>query len=155
MKNMKRIATALIVGTMYMASAFAQSWIDVTSTYLKNADFSAGNWDGWTVNYNNNNSTGGPRCDYGAMELWYCSFRMSQTLSVPNGRYRVSVQAFYRTQALEQAYSSYEANMETIPAKLFAGQQQVTLKSIFAESRTDQDGEGTWSSAINDPGGGW
>lgn len=152
---MKRIATALIVGTMFMASTFAQSWIDVTSTYLKNADFSAGNWDGWTVNYNNNNSTGGPRCDYGAMELWYCSFRMSQTLTVPNGRYRVSVQAFYRTQALEQAYSSYEANMETIPAKLFAGQQQVTLKSIFAESRTDQNGEGTWSSAINDPWGGW
>ncbi|MBR1594907.1 MAG: CotH kinase family protein [Alloprevotella sp.] len=151
---MKKTLLALLAGFISVTGAYSQQWIDVTGTYLTNPDFNAGNWNGWTIDhYTTLSGQGGPRCDHGAIELWYCSFRMSQTLSVPNGRYRLSVNGFYRTQELEDAYSSYEADMETIPAMLFANSQQTTLKSIFSESRSDQNGEGSWSAA--DPWGGW
>ena len=134
-----------------------QGWLDVTDSYLTNPNFNRGDWDGWTIeHYTSLSGAGGPRCDFGAIELWYCSFRMSQTLNVPNGHYRLSVQGYYRTQGLEDAYQYYEANMEEITSYLFANSEQVELQSIFSESRTDQNGDGSWSSATNTwGGGGW
>ena len=132
------------------------TWIDVTENYLTNPNFDNGDWDGWTIDYYTTlNGRGGPRCDFGALELWYCSFNMSQRLQVPNGRYRVSVQGYYRTQNLQDAYYVYAVDMEEIPVQLFANDQQTTLQSIFSESRVDPSGEGSWSIMDNNPWGDW
>lgn len=129
-------------------AASAQVWFDVTDRYLANPTLDANNWDGWTVTYDNDGgSSGGPRCSFGAMELWSCSATMSQTLNVPNGRYRFSVDGFFRTRSLTEAYRYFSSDMENITAYLFANDNRVAMKSIFSEFRSDQNGTGSWSAA--------
>lgn len=152
--TIRKLLLCVCTAVLYFATASAQVWMDVTETYLANPTLDNGTWDGWDVTYDNNGgSSGGPRCSYGAMELWNCSARMSQSLNVPNGRYRLSVDGFFRTQALSTAYQYYSSDMEDITAYVFANSNKVAMKSIFSESRKEQNGTGSWSEA--DSWGGW
>ena len=83
---------------LYSAGATADSPKDIT-LLLSNADFAnIGNSRDacWTAS----NKTGGNYNFNGAVEAWhYGDFRLSQTLKVPNGKYKVTVQAARTTSA--------------------------------------------------------
>ena len=146
--TIRKLLLCVCTAVLYFATASAQVWMDVTETYLANPTLYNGICDGCDVTYDNNGgSSGGPRCSYGAMELWNCSARMSQSLNVPNGRYRLSVDGFFRTQALSTAYQYYSSDMEDITAYVFANSNKVAMKSIFSESRKEQNGTGSRSEA--------
>ena len=77
----------------YMATASESNPIDATF-YILDANFGRNNRDGsaWTMQASNQNLSGGTnenRC----AESWRASFTLSQTLTVPNGKYLVRAQA--------------------------------------------------------------
>ena len=87
------------------AIASAQMWTDVTSLYVKNADFMQGNscWQGtnfWNVNMGYKNA-----------EYWNMNFTKSQEVTgLPAGRYRVTLYGFYRIGTSNNDYSLYTNN---------------------------------------------
>lgn len=71
-------------------NASANNPVDLTPWYVTNATFDANNITGWTTEGSGNNFN----YDKTGCEIWHRSnFKLYQTLVVPNGRYRVSVQA--------------------------------------------------------------
>ena len=74
-----------------MAAASATNPVDVTPWYVTNATFDLGNRDGWTQTGSggNNNTSYGGGC-----EIYHRSnFNLYQTITVPAGMYKVSIQA--------------------------------------------------------------
>ena len=84
--------------------ANAQLWNDVTSLFVKNADFMQGNanWQGdnfWNVN------TGFKDAEY-----WNMNFHKYQEITgLPAGRYRVTMYGFYRIGSAENDYALYNS----------------------------------------------
>jgi hypothetical protein len=112
---------------------FAQGivkWVDVTNSFLKNPQFATGDKSDWEI-------TGQAKAfgamSYSCMEMWsgYIRLEHRQT-SVPNGHYRISVQALYRTRGHQRAYERYLNGTEVISAYLFANNQQVPLQSEYS-----------------------
>ena len=99
---------------------------------------SEGAWSGSTFN------TGGERGDNGngnyCAEVWYSNFDVHQTLTdIPNGRYRLSVQGFYRynngsDNTNEVALTTHADGTEQCYALLYGGQASVALQSIASEA---------------------
>lgn len=134
------IATALLV---YGQLAHAVSrWIDVTSEYIVNPSFDGNSNHGWT--FESNAHSKAVRC--GAMEFWNGTFDIHQTLQqLPAGHYRLSVSSFYRCQDNDQGYQDYSAGRESIPAVVYAGQDEQKLVSVYSWSSSVQFSSGTWS----------
>ena len=78
-------------------------------------------------------------------EQWNAGeFEASQTISgLPNGRYKVTCQGYTRKDGASTASADSYENGEVLPAFLFAGDQKVALKSIFAEA--DKEEKSGWS----------
>ena len=75
------------------------------TSYIVNADYAS--TDGWS------GST--PTLGYGNAEFWNATFDVYQTIeSLPNGRYIVGVQGFYRAGSQDEAHQSYLNNDETV-----------------------------------------
>jgi hypothetical protein len=71
--------TFLLTGLLFLtsnSSHAAKSWIDVTSQYVTNADFSGNSNTGWTFKSNGGSNT--VRCE--AMEFWNGTFDVHQTV---------------------------------------------------------------------------
>ena len=127
---------ALFMGFVWFQSSetvFAQGnvkWVDVTNSFLKNPQFATGDKSDWEI-------TGEAKAfgamSYSCMEMWsgYIRLEHKQT-GVPNGHYRISVQALYRTRAHQRAYERYVNGTEVISAYLFANNQQVPLQSEYS-----------------------
>ena len=65
--------------------------VDVTPWYVTNATFDAGNRTGWTEEGNGGNNNTHERG--GGCEIWHRSgFNIHQNLTIPNGKYKVSLQ---------------------------------------------------------------
>lgn len=142
---MKALLTACIAFLSLPAIGLkAQEWIDITGEYLKNPGFDNNSNAGWT--YTNVSST---QCTYEAMEFWQGTFDIYQTVEVPNGKYRVSVQAYFRTKDNNAGYSEYTAGTEDITGYLYANNDRTKLTSIYAYSLSENYAGGCWSS------GGW
>ena len=107
------------------------NWIDVTDVYLTNPRFDNNQTTGWEWDSGASSQTS----DYGCMEFWNGYFYFHQYIEdLPPGRYRLSVQAFYRTTDNNYAYYDYLTGEEYIDAELFADSQRKTLPSIYSSS---------------------
>lgn len=145
---MKRLFAALIL-TMTFASttvlnAQTEGWIDVTSEYVKNPGFDNNSNSGWEYTAN----ASGINVNYNAMEFWQGTFDIFQSLNVPNGKYRVSVQSYFRAKDNATGYQEYISGEEIITGRLYANNDSVPITSIYAHpfSRNNTGiNEGWWS----------
>lgn len=122
----------------------AQDWIDVTDSYVVNPRFDGNQKTGWEWDSN----AGSQMANYEAFEFWYGYFDIKQVVQVPAGKYRVSVQAYYRTNDNEWAYQNYRAGNEDLSAYLYANDEMVQLKSIYSEPLSVDIG-GCWTPDYN------
>ena len=134
--------TALFTGMMLLCTVAlsAQEWIDMTDSYVVNPRFDGNQTAGWTWNSN----AGSQTANYEGFEFWNGDFDIQQRLHVPAGKYRVSVQAYYRPGDNQVVYASYKAGEEFITASLYANDQSVPLKSIYSEPMPTDIG-GCWT----------
>lgn len=119
-----------------------QEWLDVTSYYVANHGF-----DNSTSGWQWQSNAVSQKVDYGVMEFWNGTFDINQTLTLPNGTYRVSVQAYYRVGDNYTSYSSYISGNETITGYLYANSVQKTLASVYTESLTENYANSCWSAS--------
>ena len=112
------------------------SWIDITDTYIKNPRFDNNSSQGWEYTSDASSQQTG----YEGMEFWNGTFDIHQTIEVPNGKYRLSVQSYYRTTDNDWAYSNYADGTEEITAYLYANEKQVPIASIYSEHLTEDIG---------------
>lgn len=74
-------------------------------------------------------------------EFWNCTFDMHQTVTdMPNGKYRMKVQAFYRdgdgSTALQAQADAHFAGTESIKSVFYANGAEHAVSSIFANEET-------------------
>lgn len=108
--------------------AFAQNWIDVTDTYIKNADYSTGTSEGWT------DGDAVPTVDatYKNAEFYVKKNTAAQKITgLKAGNYKLTVRGFHRAGS-NDAGAAYEAGTEVILAYLFAGEDSVALASLYS-----------------------
>ena len=122
----------------YMSGAAEITWADITQRFITNPDFNSGNNDGWTVN----SSAGQRSVSQKVMRFWNGTFDFSQQLNhLPQGRYRLTVQGFYRPEGdSDNAYWAHVNGTERLTAYLYAGEASTLLVSVYSEDMTYADG---------------
>lgn len=122
----------------YMSGAAEITWTDITQRFMTNPDFNSGNNDGWTVN----SSAGQRSVSQKVMRFWNGTFDFSQQLNhLPQGRYRLTVQGFYRPEGdSDNAYWAHVNGTERLTAYLYAGEASTLLVSVYSEDMTYADG---------------
>ena len=104
-------------------------WVDVTNNYLKNPQFNTSDRSDWEMT---GQASAFGAMSYSCMEMWNGFMRLEhREQGVPNGHYRISVQALYRTRAHEEAYRRYSNGTEVISGYLFANDKQQPLQSEY------------------------
>lgn len=105
--------------------------VDLTPWYVTNATFDTGNRTGWTEEGSggNNNTSFGGGC-----EIWHRSnFKIYQNLTVPNGKYKVSLQIAGTTGA-GQVYGISGSTTKTVTSSAAAGSDfQATVLSMIQD----------------------
>jgi len=119
-----------------------QSWIDITDLVLNNPRFDGNSTDDWSWNSNASSQS----CEYEGMEFWNGTFNFWQDLvNLPQGSYRLSVQAYYRAGDNDEAYWKHKNGTEEITAYLYAGNNYTEIASIYSVE-FDENLEGScWS----------
>lgn len=104
-------------------------WIDVTSFFLNNPDFNTGSTADWTIT---GEASALGAMSYSCMEMWngYIRLEHRQT-GVPNGHYRLRVQALYRTRGHDRAYQEHVSGTEFISGYMFANDEQKAVQSEY------------------------
>ena len=139
---MKKHLTLFLTLLMCAGTAVqAQSWIDVTKEYITNPGFDNNSNAGWEYYY-----YGSTQVNCEAMEFWQATFDVYQTVAIPNGRYRVSVQAYFRAKDNNQGYREYQNGKETITGVLYANDKETPLVSIYTEYLNNPV-DGCWGSS--------
>ena len=105
---------------------------------IDNADFSQGDayW----------NTTNGFTAANGYVaEFWNKNFYMWQTISgLPNGKYEVSVQSFFRYGSRADAFQAHKSGTEKLNAKLFANSAETPVMSIYDNSAAQRYGTASY-----------
>lgn len=137
---MKLRKLALLLLVILPSMAFAQNWIDVTNEYIANPNFD-NNATGWT--YQSNASSAA--ISYQAMEFWNGTFNIYQDANVPNGKYRIHAQAYYRAGGNASAYEAHNNGTENITAFLYANNEQQPIVSVYSASSTENVASNCWN----------
>ena len=138
---MKKTHLLTFVYCLFTLCAHAQNWIDVTDTYITNPSFEENTTEGWTYTSNASSQAVG----YGSMEFWNGTFNIYQTITVPNGKYRLSVQAYYRHTDNGEAYYNFINGTEELTTILYTNDIQTPIVSIYSEHLTENIYENCWS----------
>ena len=105
-------------------------WIDLTDRVLKNPTFDNNDQSGWTW-YSGASSQ---KASYECMEFWNGYFELWQTVKdLPKGKYRLSVQAFYRLGGDDWACDDYKDGNIYMPAVMFAGETEQGLLNVYSD----------------------
>ena len=111
-----------------------KSWIDMTDLLLTNPGFANNDRSGWTWDSNAQSQT----VNWDCMEFWSGTFNISQLIkNGPQGKYRLSVQAFYRCQDNQNAYPNFKNGTEEITGYLYGGDSEKQLLSVYANKLSD------------------
>lgn len=114
-----------------LANASSSNPVDLTPWYVTNATFDGGDRKGWSEEGSggNNNTSFGGGC-----EIWNRSnFKIYQNLTVPNGKYKVSLQMAGTTGA-GQVYGTSGSITKTIASSAAAGDNyQATILSMIQD----------------------
>ncbi len=137
----------------YSGGTGTKTWVDVTS-YLVNTGFDGNSKSGWEIVSNADSQT----ADHGCMEFWNGTFDIWQNLNLPQGHYRLSVQAFYRCKDnfgkeyyVDGEYfyepgdaDNYFNGTQNITGYMYAGETSQKLVSVYSEPR-DEAPNGGWA----------
>ncbi len=137
---MKTIKHLLCIVLALPLTLHAQQWIDVTEAYVTNPNFDGNSAAGWAYVSDASSQRG----DYEGWEFWNGTFDIHQTVTVPNGKYRLSVRAYYRTGDNGVAYERYANGTESIPAYLYANDSQVPIASVYSECLAENYASSCW-----------
>lgn len=137
---MKRLASLLSIFCLCSLLLHSQSWIDLTEAYITNPHFDTNSTQGWIYTSDASNQAGG----YGGWEFWNGSFNIYKTITVPNGKYRISAQAYYRTTDNKEAYENYCNGTEDITAFLYANDSRCPVASIYSEHLDEDYAQNCW-----------
>lgn len=119
-----------------------KQWIDITDQYVTNPGFTGGSLSGWT--YEATAGGRGAACD--AMEFWNGTFNFHQTVTgLSQGHYRLSVNAFFRSQDNDNDYRAYLDGSQNITGLMYAGSHEQKLASLYSWSSSADFSTGTWS----------
>ncbi len=110
-------------------NASASNPVDLTPWYVTNATFDANNRTGWSEEGSGGNNNTSIGC-----EIWHRSnFKIYQNLSVPNGKYKVSLQIAGTTGA-GQVYGTSGSTTKTVASSAAAGSNfQNTVLSMIQD----------------------
>ena len=123
------------------ADAEGKAWIDVTDLMLKNPGFNLNSQEGWQWESDASSQTARMNC----MEFWNGNFDLwQQVTGAPQGKYRLSVQAYYRVTDNDWGYYLHTTGQESGMATLYAGNNSQPLVSVYSESYP-QALNGGWS----------
>ena len=130
------------VFTVALPASADKQWIDITSQHITNPGFDGNSLSGWVYE----STAGGRGAACGAMEFWNGTFNIHQTLSgLPQGRYRMSVSAFFRCQDNDNGYRSHLDGNEDITGRMYAGDKNQKLTSVYSWSSPTSFSTGTWT----------
>ena len=123
---------SFLAGILLLCSGVlsAQDWIDVTDAYVANPRFDGNSVEGWTLGGDAPTKATG----YDGFEFFGGTFDIHQTLRVPAGKYRLSVQAYFRYTDNNRAYSAYKQGSDPKTAFLYANEVSQPVVSIYKES---------------------
>ena len=105
----------------------AVEWTDITDYYVESPRFDNNSSAGWTVESNAHSQNK----SFNTMEFWYGTFNLYQTVNVPNGKYRLSVQAFYNPANNDMGY-------------LYANEVRQPIVQRNSEGMSNNYGPGGW-----------
>lgn len=106
-----------------------QNLVNMTN-FVSNPSFENNTKDGWQWE----STAWSTNTDFETQEFWNGTFNMYQVINnLPNGKYRVGVQAFYRRGENNNAYNYYINNLGKLTAKLYANDAETTVVSVFSE----------------------
>ncbi|MDO4737993.1 MAG: CotH kinase family protein [Bacteroidales bacterium] len=151
---MKKFFTTLLVTAISLPS-FAQEWIDVTDSYVTNPRFDDNDiktgWIGTTFSANN---------PVGNAEHYNKNYDTYQKLSgLPAGKYRVSLNAFYRMGSASNDFSLYDSKnySGSQNAKLYAKSSagEKTASIVPASSAALEESLGGKSAEVSNNSGWW
>jgi len=132
----------ILLSMLCLAPHFAQAasqWIDITSAYVANPNFEGNSNSGWTMEA----SAGSTNCAYGAQEFWNGTWKFYQTITIPNGHYRLTVNGYHRPgENTGTAVENYETT--EITSLLFANDTSTPMKSVYSESLESNYNSGCW-----------
>ena len=124
----KRILISLSLVMLVCCSMTAVTLTDITSVYVTNPHFDGNSMDGWT----REGYASGWNASYECMEVYQGTFDVYQVLTgLPKGKYRLSVQAFFRETDNNTAYGNHQNHTENLSAVLYAGDQETALASVY------------------------
>lgn len=120
---------SLLLLCVFPTKTEAEEWIDVTTNYIKNPSFDNNTNQYWIYTSNASSQT----VRVGCMEFWSGTFDFYQQLhSLKKGKYRLSLQSYYRCEDNNAAYNQYYAGNEQITAYLYAANKQQQIKSVYS-----------------------
>ena len=102
-------------------------WIDITDDFIESPRFDNNSSVGWTVE----SKASSQNKSFNTMEFWYGTFNLHQTINVPNGKYRLSVQAFYNPYYDDMGY-------------LYANEVRQSIVQRNSEGMNNNYGPGGW-----------
>ena len=132
----KKLLRAVLVGVLLVGAvspfkAVAQTWTDVTSTYLTNAELTSST--GWTRtgSWDDTNISSGVSEAYGGWDSnTNNSYSCKQTVTLPKGVYRLTGYAFYRSQQV------YNTDPNVSLASIVAGSVKREITTLASPSRS-------------------
>lgn len=105
---------------------------EITSL-LVNPNFDNGN-TGWT----NSENTGNVAVSNSCGEYFNKLFNISQTLTnLPNGRYTIKAQAFYRSTGHDDAFAAWKAGVEDVRLFLYGNDTEKVCQSLFDSAQPE------------------
>lgn len=105
---------------------------------IENADFSQGDAAWSTIN-------GFTAANGYVAEFFNKNFYMSQQISdLPNGKYEVGVQSFFRYGSRDVAFQMHQNGTEELSAKLFANDAEMSIMSLYDDSAAKQYGTASY-----------
>lgn len=136
---MKRslLLPALLLSLVSPTLSAQQGWIDVTEQYIINPSYDGDSNRGWE------GTDIGHAQPAQAAEHWNKTFDSHQTIGhLPNGRYRLSVSAFYRPgNGSQDLLNQHLQGQDHIPAYIYANQESITVAACYSQWLThDVDG---------------
>lgn len=120
------------------------------------------NFDNDATGWTNSGTTGAPAVSNSCGEYFNKLFDMSQTITnLPNGRYTIKAQAFYRSTGHDDAFAAWKAGTEDVRLFLYGNNSEVACQSLFDSAQPsivydeglDDDGNKKFNSDnVNDDG---
>jgi len=101
---------------------------------LVNPNFDSG-LNGWTYNKKLGTPSPGGMTDNQCVERWNENFDFYQEVSLPNGVYKLSAQAFYRTAANTTAEGEWNSQTAEVLTYIYANTGESLVTNIYAEAQ--------------------